>query len=157
MSELDASAVKKLKVPELRSELTKRGLDTKGLKVILVSRLLAALNQDEEPIEMATEVKEDGEEAAVETPEEGEAITENGKDETRTSIAEVTSQPPSELMAEDSTVIGDQGGSESKKVEDAKEEIMESDVKEDEKTVEGEGKEKQDVNMVATEEKFDEG
>ena len=158
MSELDASAVKKLKVPELRSELTKRGLDAKGLKVILVSRLLSALNQDEEPIEMATEVKEDGEEAAVETPEEGEAITENGKDETRTSIAEVTtSQPPSELMAEDSTVSSDQGGSESKKVEDAKEEVMESDVKEDEKTNEGEGEEKQDLNMDATEEKFDEG
>ena len=43
MSEINASAVKKMKVTDLRSELTKRGLDTKGSKQVLVDRLLAAL------------------------------------------------------------------------------------------------------------------
>ena len=46
MSEINASAVKKMKVTDLRSELTKRCLDTKGSKQVLVDRLLAALESD---------------------------------------------------------------------------------------------------------------
>ena len=37
---LTAAAVKKMKVAELREELTARGLDTKGLKPALVARLM---------------------------------------------------------------------------------------------------------------------
>ena len=54
MSELNASAVKKMKVTDLQSELMKRGLDTKGLKQVVVDRLLAAL-EDDQVDEMATQ------------------------------------------------------------------------------------------------------
>ena len=46
MSELDAAAVKKLKVVDLRAELTKRGLDAKGNKPALVERLLEAISSE---------------------------------------------------------------------------------------------------------------
>ena len=102
MSELNASAVKKMKVTDLRSELTKRGLDTKGLKQVLVDRLLTAL-EDDQPVEMATEAKEEPEVSA----EEPTAVGENGeqeKTESKEPIEEVTQEPPDELMAEDAAV-----------------------------------------------------
>ncbi|XP_001625157.3 heterogeneous nuclear ribonucleoprotein U isoform X2 [Nematostella vectensis] len=43
MSELTPASAKKLKVAELRAELTKLGLETKGTKPILLERLLGAL------------------------------------------------------------------------------------------------------------------
>ncbi|KAK3736633.1 hypothetical protein QZH41_017018 [Actinostola sp. cb2023] len=48
MSELTPASVKKLKVTELRSELSKLGLDTKGNKPVLVERLLEAISDAEE-------------------------------------------------------------------------------------------------------------
>jgi hypothetical protein len=102
MSELNASAVKKMKVTDLRSELTKRGLDTKGLKIVLVDRLLSALENDQ-PVEMTTEAKEEPEvsvEELTDVAENGEGETTESKEE----IEEVSQQLPDELMAEDTSV-----------------------------------------------------
>ena len=43
---LTAEEVHKMKVVELRAELTARGLDTKGVKAVLAERLIAALDTD---------------------------------------------------------------------------------------------------------------
>lgn len=43
MSDIDPN---KLKVTELRDELKARGLDTKGVKAVLVKRLKQALNKE---------------------------------------------------------------------------------------------------------------
>ena len=43
MASLDAAGVAKMTVPQLRAALEERGLDTKGLKAALASRLLEAL------------------------------------------------------------------------------------------------------------------
>lgn len=143
MSELNASAVKKMKVADLRSELTKRGLDSKGLKQVLVDRLLEAL-EDDQPVEMATDVKEE----QVESAEESTAVAQNGEAEKTEPIAEVSEQPPEELMAEDTSVSAEQNDkiqvkeepfedTEAKddvKVKEEEPQAMESDSKED-KTV----------------------
>ncbi|XP_076861988.1 heterogeneous nuclear ribonucleoprotein U-like protein 2 [Brachyhypopomus gauderio] len=49
------SEVRKLKVAELRSALQERGLDSKGLKAELVSRLISAIDAGPEPIKSAQE------------------------------------------------------------------------------------------------------
>lgn len=46
MLEYSAMDLAKLKVVELRAELANRGLDQKGVKAILVSRLQAALDRE---------------------------------------------------------------------------------------------------------------
>lgn len=48
MSELNVNAIKKLKVAELRAELTRRGLDSKGNKPVLVERLIEAVGSGDE-------------------------------------------------------------------------------------------------------------
>ena len=59
MSEITPS---KLKVAELRSELQLRGLDTKGVKAILVQRLEEALLEDDDASTDVSPAPEDKEE-----------------------------------------------------------------------------------------------
>jgi len=64
MSDFPEAAIKKLKVNELKAELSVRGLPIKGKKDELVKRLMEALQQQDQ-------VNEEGDEA-VETTEQGE-------------------------------------------------------------------------------------
>lgn len=48
MSELTVAAIKKLKVTELKAELSKRGLAVKGKKDELAKRLMEAIKDDSE-------------------------------------------------------------------------------------------------------------
>lgn len=85
MSDLDAAGVRKLKVAELRTELTKRGLDAKGNKPVLIERLVEALESPstkaEEQAEQAPEeIKEpEAEDAGKEEVTEAAAIAEDHK------------------------------------------------------------------------------
>eukprot|EP00794_Sanderia_malayensis_P017868 gene17868-19649_t len=57
MSDITVAAIKKLKVVELKAELSRRGLSTKGKKDDLASRLLEVINIREDADENADEVK----------------------------------------------------------------------------------------------------
>ena len=68
-----------MKVAELRAALQERGLDTKGTKPILVSRLTEAIREEEEKKEPTPEPepeKVEEEEAPAETSEEASEMTE---------------------------------------------------------------------------------
>ena len=97
MSELNASAVKEMKVTDLRSELTKRGLDMKGLKQVLVDRLLAAA-EDDQVDEMATEAKE---EAELTTKETADAVKNGEKEniESRETIGVIEPELAEEIQS----------------------------------------------------------
>ena len=67
--------IDKLKVAELRTELSNRGLDTKGTKPVLLARLREAMASDASPDNNA-EAEEAGQEEVAEAQEEKEASPE---------------------------------------------------------------------------------
>uniref|UniRef100_A0A8C1T3J9 Uncharacterized protein n=1 Tax=Cyprinus carpio TaxID=7962 RepID=A0A8C1T3J9_CYPCA len=82
--------VKKLKVNELKEELQKRGLDTRGLKVDLVERLQAALEAEKEPTcndETETGVAEAGN---AESSDQGQMAAEKEGSYIDPSVSEVS-------------------------------------------------------------------
>ena len=98
MSELTPASIKKLKVAELRAELTKLGLDTKGTKPVLLERLLEAISgQNEE-----NNAVEGGTEGENETDSKEESSQES-QDESADSTKQeepVVSTEPSEVVSE---------------------------------------------------------
>lgn len=109
MSELTPASVKKLKVAELRSELTKLGLDTKGTKPVLVERLLQATSGKNE------------ENDAVEGGTEGENDTdskEESSQESQDESAGSAKQDEPAVSAEPSEVVSDSKVEEEKVVEE---------------------------------------
>jgi len=85
----------KMKVAELRAALQERGLDTKGTKPILVSRLQEAIREEEEKKEPTPEpesVKVE-EEAPAETTEEASEMTEEVKVEEKMEVEETPTAP----------------------------------------------------------------
>lgn len=59
MSELNHAAIQKLKVAELKAELTKRGLDTKGKKDELIQRLMENIEKENHIPQEQEAIKED--------------------------------------------------------------------------------------------------
>lgn len=152
MSDLNASAIKKMKVTDLRAELTKRGLDAKGLKQVLIDRLMAAIEDDK-----TEEVAIEGEQEAESNADEPSVVTENGEQEKtdeKEAIEEVAEQPPDELMAEDT--VGEDASVPGKN-EDTPPETVEQ-AKETEATDEQENEESKadEAEAMESEEKVDE-
>lgn len=81
--------VKKLKVNELKEELQRRGLDTKGLKADLVERLKAALED-----EAQADASEQGEQEEDYCPDTRD--TEDNDDADDAEDAESAQEPPGE-------------------------------------------------------------
>ena len=80
MSELNVNAIKKLKVAELRAELTRRGLDSKGNKPVLVERLIEAISSgDQDSVEQPAE--ETPQEMAADTSQEAVEVKQDGEAE----------------------------------------------------------------------------
>ena len=85
-----------MKVAELRAALQERGLDTKGTKPILVSRLFEALRQEEEMKEPTPEPESEKVEEAetpAETAEETSEVTEEVKAEEKMEVEAAPAEP----------------------------------------------------------------
>lgn len=114
MSELTPASIKKLKVAELRSELSKLGLDTKGTKPVLVERLLQATtgkNEENDAVEGGTEGEND--------TDSKEESSQESQDESAGSAKQdepVVSAEPSEVVSdakvEDEKVVEEKPNSE---------------------------------------------
>lgn len=95
MSELTVAAIKKLKVAELKAELTKRGLAVKGKKDELAKRLIEAIQED--------------------TAEDKEEVAEDSQDTNNSQESLNDSQESQDLenttaVSENSTELGEDSG-----------------------------------------------
>lgn len=107
MSDLTTAAIKKLKVAELKAELSRRGLSTKGRKDDLTSRLLDAIEGLDRTLAAEDEVQgtEQSEANDSQVDEEQPSQDMNGAEEVKP--AEVPLPDGDEEMAEPEPV--DQG------------------------------------------------
>lgn len=96
MSELTVAAIKKLKVAELKAELTKRGLAVKGKKDELAKRLIEAIQED---------TAEDNKEEVAEDSQDKNNSQESLNDSQESQDLENTT-----AVSENSTELGEDSG-----------------------------------------------
>eukprot|EP00954_Amorphochlora_amoebiformis_P018386 1325852-Amorphochlora_amoeboformis.AAC.1 len=124
---MNEAKLKKLKVKQLRKELKKRGLDTKGLKAVLLQRLIEAVKAEGEQKDEDQPNKEIHSDAAMKTDPVDEKRGEEKQEEPSANTTEV--QAADGDAGEGAGDEGDNGGQNSDELQRAAEEEREKEQK----------------------------